>query len=106
MSPSSLYNLPLTHPNLCSPFSRLNLAMHSLAIVALLRNLIKLAKIHVVIQETSTPNPWRIMSDLNPITLHNSLRAVLGVVLLAHSEGDISVLDHVLDLLSHWDIIR
>jgi hypothetical protein len=30
------------------------------------------------------------------------LRAVLGVVLLADSEGHVAVLDHVLNLLSHW----
>jgi hypothetical protein len=29
------------------------------------------------------------------------LRTVLGVVLLANGEGDVAVLDHVLDLLAH-----
>jgi hypothetical protein len=30
------------------------------------------------------------------------LRTVLGVVLLANGEGDVAVLDHVLDLLAHY----
>lgn len=41
---------------------------------------------------------------LDPLCAHYRaicLVGVLAVVLLAHSEGDVAVLDHMLDLLAH-----
>lgn len=69
-----------------------------MANTALLRNLIKLATI--IVQGIQTPIPHGIC-QFELQASKPSLRAVLSVALLAHREGDIAILDHVLDLFSH-----
>lgn len=46
------------------------------------------------------PYSWHQQACIPSLT-ECLLRAVLGVLLLAEAEGDVAVLDHVLDLLPH-----
>lgn len=71
-----------------------------------MRSLIKLAA--VFIQDTQVPGSvgfpgWSCRKKKRSVvkSSRRESRAVLGVVLLANSEGHIAVLDHVLDLFSH-----
>lgn len=98
----SISSIHRSHLMICMQYSAPRDTQH----IALVRSLIKLAA--VFIQDTQVPGsvgfPGRSCRKKKISVVKSSRResrAVLGVVLLANSEGHIAVLDHVLDLFSH-----